>query len=278
MGIDVDGITPLGETALLTLYARALDSRSPRTILGDKGADRIAAGIDYDFAGLGLVTSVVCQAALRTKMLDDRVRTFVAGHPDAVVVDLGAGLDDGMSRVQPPASVDWYSVDLPAVIALRDRVVPANARAHSVPQSLTGDHWPDPIPAGQPTMLIANGLLAFLSEQEIISLFTAVTGHFKSGELAFNDYGRIGWVSREMAKLAPQRMFKAVSGQWSGYPGFKDAHRPEAWNPRLKLVEETSLAHAPEVELFPAWLRVATRFSGRIPSLARKARILRYTF
>jgi O-methyltransferase involved in polyketide biosynthesis len=278
MGIDVDGITPLGETALLTLYARALDSRSPRTILDDSGADRIAAGIDYDFAGLGLVTSVVCQAALRTKMLDDRVRMFVASHPDAVVVDLGAGLDDGMSRVEPPASVDWYSVDLPGVIAVRDSVVPANAQAHSVPQSLTGGHWPDAIPAGQPTMLIANGLLAFLSEQEIISLFTAVTDHFESGELAFNDYGRIGWVSRAMAKLAPQRMFKAVSGQWSGYPGFKDAHRPEAWNPRLKLVEETSLAHAPEVELFPAWLRVATRFSGRIPSLARKARILRYSF
>ena len=122
--------------------------------------------------------------------------------------------------------------------------------------------WPDAIPAGQPTMLIANGLLAFLSEQEIISLFTAVTGHFESGELAFNDYGRIGWVSRAMAKLAPQRMFKAVSGQWSGYPGFKDAHRPEAWNPRLKLVEETSLAHAPEVELFPPWLRVATGSPG----------------
>jgi hypothetical protein len=50
------------------------------------------------------------------------------------------------------------------------------------------------------------------------------------------------------------------------------------WNPRLKLVEETSLAHAPEVELFPTWLRVATRLSGRIPSMARKARILRYSF
>jgi hypothetical protein len=28
--------------------------------------------IDYDFAGLGVQTSVVCQTALRAKMLDDR--------------------------------------------------------------------------------------------------------------------------------------------------------------------------------------------------------------
>ena len=278
MRIDVSGLTPLEETAFLTLYARALDSRAPRPILGDGGADRVAAGIDYDFAGLGLVSSVICQTALRTKMLDDRVRMFTAAHPDAVVVDLGAGLDDGMTRVEPPPAVDWYSVDLPPVIALRDMVLPGRARAHSVPGSLTDERWLDVIPTERPAMLIANGLLAFLNEQEIISLFRQVTGHFQAGELAFNDYGRIGWVSRTAVKLAPQRMFKAVSDQWSGYPGFKDAHWPEVWNPRLKLVEETSLAHAPEVELFPTWLRVATRFSGHIPSMARKARILRYSF
>jgi O-methyltransferase involved in polyketide biosynthesis len=278
VGIDVSDFTPLEETALLTLYARALDSRCPHPILGDTRADKIAANIDYDFAGLGLVSSVICQEALRTKMLDDRVRMFIADHPDAVVVDLGAGLDDGMSRVGLPATADWYSVDFPAVTALRDRVLPGSPRAHSVAASLTDEHWHDTIPAERPTMLIANGLLAFLSEPVIISLFTTVTGYFQSGELAFNDYGRIGWASRIAVKIAPQQMFKAVSSQWSGYPGFKNAHQPEVWDPRLKLLEESSLAHAPEVDLFPAWLRLATRLSGRIPSMARKARILRYRF
>jgi O-methyltransferase involved in polyketide biosynthesis len=278
MGIDVSGFTPLEETAFLTLYARALDCRLRHPILGDTRAGEVVADINYDFAGLGLVTSVVCQEALRTKMLDDRVRTFTTDHPDAVVVDLGAGLDDGMSRVKPPASVDWYSVDFPAVIRLRDAILSRNAHAHSVAATLTDEKWPDTIPAGRPAMLIANGLLAFLSETETISLFNRVTGHFQSGELAFNDYGSIGWASRTAVKLAPQRMFKAVSSQWSGYPGFKDARQPEVWDRRLKLVEETSLAHAPEVELFPTWLRLATRLSGRIPSMARKARILRYSF
>jgi O-methyltransferase involved in polyketide biosynthesis len=278
MGIDVSGFTPLEETALLTLYARALDGRSRQPILGDTRAAEVVAGIDYDFAGLGVVTSVVCQEALRTKMLDDRVRAFTADHPDAVVVDLGAGLDDGMSRVRPPASIDWYSIDFPAVIAVRDAVLPPNARAHSVAATLADGRWPDTIPSQRPALLIANGLLAFLSEAEITSLLKRMTGHFQSGELAFNDYGRIGCASRIAVRIAPQRMFNAVASQWSGYPGFKDAHQPERWDQRLKLVEETSLAHAPEVELFPTWLRLATRISGRIPSMARKARILRYSF
>ena len=84
-------------------------------------ADEVVGKIDYDFAGLGSAASVVCQTALRAKMLDDRVRAFVEMHPDAVVVDLGAGLDCGFYRVEPPPSVDWYNVDLPGIIALRDR-------------------------------------------------------------------------------------------------------------------------------------------------------------
>jgi O-methyltransferase involved in polyketide biosynthesis len=230
MGIAVTEFIPVEQTAFLTEYARALDSRWPRPILGDKLADEIVAKIDYDFAGLGVPVSVVCQWALHAKMLDDRVRNFASEHPDAVVVDLGAGLDAGMFRVDPPASVDWYSVDLPHVIELRDAVVPAAERAQSAAASVADDQWTDTIPADRPTMLIADGLLAFLSEPVIVGLFRHITEHFQSGELPFNYYGRIGWFSKLSVKLAPQKMFSAVGSQWL-YPGFKDAHHPETWNP-----------------------------------------------
>lgn len=46
----------------------------------------------------------------------------------------------------------------------------------------------------------------------------------------------------------------------------------------MRLVEETSLAHEPEVDLFPGWIRVATQLMGKTKSGARKARILRYAF
>jgi len=277
MTIGAAKLTPIEQTAFLTLYARALDSRWGRTILGDTLAEEVVGKIDYDFAGLGVTSSVVCQSALRAKMLDDRVRAFNTEHPDAVVVDLGAGLDSGPLRVKPPATVDWYSVDLPGLTALRDELLPADERAHSVAVSLADDRWPDAIPADRPTFLLADGLFAFLSEPVIVSVFRRITDHFRSGELAFNDYGRIGPISRLAVKLAPQKMFSDVGSLW-GYAGFKDAHHPETWNPRLKLVEEASLAHAPEVDLFPGWIRVATRLSGKSKAAARKARILRYRF
>jgi O-methyltransferase involved in polyketide biosynthesis len=95
-----------------------------------------------------------------------------------------------MLRVAPPAGVDWYDVDLPNVIALRNELVPANDHAHSVAASLADDAWTDPIPSDRPTMLIADGLLAFLPESVIVNLFRHIPEHFGSGELAMNDYGK----------------------------------------------------------------------------------------
>jgi O-methyltransferase involved in polyketide biosynthesis len=271
--INVDGLTPVEQTALLTLYARALDSRCRRPILVDHRADEVVGKLNYDFDALRMRASVRCPVALRAKMLDERVRRFTAEHPEAVVVDLGAGLSDGIARSRPPVTVDWYNVDLPAVIALRDAVLPVRRQEHCLATRIGDPHWADAIPADRPTMLVADGLTAFLSEPAIVDLFLTVTDHFRTGELAFNDYGRIGWVSRAALKLVPQGTSKAFSNA-----GFADARQPEKWNPRLTLVEETSLTDAPEVELFPSHLRLGVRLAAHAPALARKWRILRYRF
>ena len=85
-------------------------------------------------------------------------------------------------------------------------------------------------------------------------------------------------MSRLAIKLYPQKMFKDIGSQF-GYPGFKDAHHPETWNPRMQLVEEASLTlDAPEVDSVSGWLRVATKLSGKSKTGRRKARILRYAF
>lgn len=277
MSLAVGAFTLLEQTAFLTQYARALDSRWEHSILHDSLADEIVGKISYDFAAFNVPANIVCQTALRAKMLDDRLRDFTSRHPDAVVVELGAGLNTPMLRVQPPDGVDWYSIDLPRVIALRDEVVPATDRAHSVAASLADDDWTDPIPAGRPTMLFADGLFAFVPVPVIGRLLARMVAHFGTGELAFNDYGRVGRLSWLAMKLAPQGMFKVIGSQWVN-PGFRDARVPESWNPQLRLAEEASLAHAPEVELFPARLRAATKLAGRTAAGARKARILRYRF
>lgn len=204
MSIAVPEFSRLEQTAFLTAYARALDCRSPVPILGDEFSDRVVGQIDYDFPAFRIPASVVRQTALRAKMLDERVRAYTSAHPDAVVVDLGAGLNEPLARVKPPAGVDWYSIDLPHVIALREKVVPAQPGEHVIAADLTGTDWTEGIPVGRPTMVIADGLFAFLTEPQVIALIAHAIDHFGTGELAFNDYGRVGPFSWLGMKLAPR--------------------------------------------------------------------------
>ncbi|WP_231750845.1 class I SAM-dependent methyltransferase [Mycobacterium sp. NAZ190054] len=275
--MDVSGLTPIEQTALLTEYCRALDSRAARPILGDRHAEVTVGEIDYDFTTLAATPSVVPLVALRAKMLDERIRSFITEHPDAVVVDLGAGFNSAVLRVDPPPTVDWYSVDLPAVIAVRQALLPAHDRDRAVPASLLEPDWAEAIPADRPTMAFADGLVAFLDEADVIAILRRITGHFACGVIAFNDYGPVSKLNRLVGKVATVSKTNSPHNQWN-FPGFKDARRPEAWNPDLTLLEEASVMRRPETALFPAGLRLAGRLSHRVPAIARKARILQYRF
>lgn len=276
--MDTGALTPVEETAMATLFARAFDSRSRHPVLGDALAGDIVGGIDFDFAGLGVTSSVAGLVALRTKVLDERIRRFVDEHPDAVVVDLGAGLDAAMARVGPPPTVDWYSVDLPAVIALRTAMLPDGARSHAVAASVTGLQWLDVIPAHRPAMVFADGLFPFLTEPVVVSLLRRITEHFPAGIVAFNDYGRVSRLNR-YAKMvtARKRMFRTMYSQWA-FRGFTNAHAPESWAPRLRLLEEVSAFDRPETALCSPPLRLAGHLAPHVPALARSTRVLSYAF
>lgn len=275
--MDVSHLTAVEQTALLTEYCRAVDARSARAILADPLADATVRDIDYDFASLGATPTVVALVALRAKMLDERIAAFVAEHPSAVVVDLGAGFSSAVFRVDPPETVDWISVDLPAVVAVREALLPPRAGARLVSASVLDPSWAHGIPADRPTFVFADGLLAFLHEEQVMALLQSITGHFASGVIAFNDYGRVSKANRFIGRLTTSGQANSPHRQWN-FAGFKDARQPESWNSRLRLLEEASAMHQPEARLFPSGLRLTSRISRSIPSVARKARVLQYRF
>jgi O-methyltransferase involved in polyketide biosynthesis len=275
--MDVSHLDSVEQTALLTEYCRALDHRGARPILGDRWADATVAAIDYDFSTLAATPSVVPLVALRAKMLDEIISGFLREHRDAIVVDLGAGFSSAVHRVDPPAGIDWYSVDLPRVIEVRAAVLPAHPADHAVAASLTDPGWAADLPADRPALVFADGLVAFLDEPTVAAVFRSITTHFASGVLAFNDYGKVSRLNRLLGRIATSRTTNSPHTQWN-FPGFADARVPQRWDPALTLHEEASVMQRPEASSFPAGLRIAARLSHRVPSIARKARVLQYRF
>jgi O-methyltransferase involved in polyketide biosynthesis len=281
MSITLPAFTPAQESLFLTLVGRALDSRLPRPFLGDAMADEIITAVGYNLAKFPALNmkildpkSRVFDIAVRAKRIDELVRGFVVRHPDAVVLDLGAGLDSRMFRVDPPQTVDWYDIDFPEVIALRPQLLPQPANVHNIGTDLADPNWLDNVATGRPTVIVADGLVAFLTQDDFISLLNRLISHLPSGELAFNLYTTSAiWALKHTPGMA------AIAGGVIN-PGFNDPRQPESWVGGLRLVEEIFLTRAPEVVELPLILRLTSRLAAPSATVSRQigTTILHYRF
>jgi len=281
MSIAIPAFTPAQESLFLTLGSRAIDSRLPRPFLGDAIADEIITKTGYDLDKFPLLKtkladrrSMVFDVAVRAKILDETVGRFVQRHPDAVVLDLGAGLDDRFFRVSPPATVDWYDVDFPEVVALRRQLLPRRPNAHDVGADLTDPDWLHDIPRDRPAMIVADGLVLFLEQNDFALLLRRLIAHFPGGEVALNAYTTYAaWTfkhSRAMGAIAAGIV----------NPGLNDPRQLENWANGLTLLDEVLLTRAPEVAELPPSRRWASRLAARSPKLSRvmSSFVLRYRF
>ena len=180
MAVKLPTFTPLEDSLWLTLCCRALDNRRAHPILGDAMADQIVRTLDYDYRQHRTTSNFINQVALRAKKLDEVTAGFLARHPDAVGLDLGSGLDTRFERLAPPATVDWYDVDFPAVATARKGLIPERPNAHVIGADVRDPDWLDAVPSDRPALIVADGLMGFLTKDELVSLLDRLIDHFPS--------------------------------------------------------------------------------------------------
>jgi O-methyltransferase involved in polyketide biosynthesis len=113
MTTDKIQFTKEKETMLMTLSGRAIQSQWENPILPDPWAEEAMRHIDYDLNKK--LTGVASWSmwrdigptviATRAATLDQLTTRFLADHPDAVVLQVGCGMDSRALRVNPPAGV-----------------------------------------------------------------------------------------------------------------------------------------------------------------------------
>jgi methyltransferase (TIGR00027 family) len=218
-------------TNLVTLYLRAYESRSPRPILGDHAAAEAVDRIEYDFKRVQRASQPWANqylVSLRARKLDDWSAAFLERHPNAVVLHLGCGMDTRAFRVNPPAAVDWFDVDQPGVIALRRKLYDDHDGYRMIGSSVNDADWLEQIPSDRPALVVAEGLLMYLTEGDVRQLLRRVTDQFEHGEMLFDTLAR-------RAPLLSKILTKGIV-KW----GIGDSRELETWNPQLRFVENAS--------------------------------------
>ncbi|MBR6995556.1 MAG: class I SAM-dependent methyltransferase [Ruminococcus sp.] len=167
------------ETALIPLAIKADESKRSDHRIYDAKAVEIIDGLGIDTKKYDKYMSHEGVVA-RTILFDNEVKKLLEKYPDAVCVNIGCGFDDRFSRVDN-GSVRWYNVDLPDSIELRKKVFSDRDREFMKAGDLTDTEWTVGIPNEGVTIIIAEGLLMYFSEEQVSALLDHICTYFGKG-------------------------------------------------------------------------------------------------
>ena len=230
-------LTQVPETMLITLWAKATENNHPKPLLKDPKAAEIISKIDYDFSKFKKASFSQAGVCIRASLIDKQAAAFIKAHPDAVVIQLGAGLDARYERLQCPEVTHWYDLDLPEVIALRKQCFTETDRYSFLAMSLFDDAWMHLITAfHKPILVIVEGVLMYFDRQQVQAFFKKLCQELSQPTTIVMDilaYSLVGHAKNHDSLGAMQKNDRPEF-KWSE----KESQLIEQWHPYLHLDKE----------------------------------------
>ena len=158
---------------------------------------------------------------------------------------------------------------LPGCIDLRRQLFPERDAYHLIGAPLEDLRWLDEVPRDRPALLIAEGVLHYLSEAEVKALLNAVVGHFPSGQMIF-DVCHPSVVRRVGSKVGRT----GATYKW----GLDDPQDIKQLEPKLELIKEFRTRELVGFSRFPLWVRALFRAMEVNTALRRMERTVAYRY
>ena len=182
-------LADVSDTARWVAYLRALESERDDALFHDVLARRLAGERGRAIAGRLPKGPLLWSLAVRTRVFDDLILEAVREHQVDAVVNLGAGLDARPYRLPLPAHLRWFELDLPPLVAWKDRALADERAACSVERiaiDLADRGKRQEVLArlaGKATraIVVTEGLLVYLDEPAVAALATDLHRFFPEG-------------------------------------------------------------------------------------------------
>jgi O-methyltransferase involved in polyketide biosynthesis len=256
------------ESLLVTLYARAVDSRKRRPILKDTKAAEMVQSIDWDFRRFHQRRRIV-GASLRSAIFDEWVKDFLHRHPAGTVVEIGSGLNTRFERLDN-GTVHWFDMDLPDVVELRRKFFADSGRRVNLAASILSSGWVNAVHRSPgPYCFVAEGVFLYLTEEQVKAALAQIAGSFPRASIAF-DTGNRKAMDHQNKDHARLKFGARMS--WA----CEDPKEIEHWNIGLRLIESCTLRNIPEPvsSRLPLGMRISFRVFGRLfPKFAQAYRL-----
>ena len=258
------------ETLLIPLYGRAMMSRSGR-VIRDAYAEKMVDEIDFDFSRLRIPKKIQVFMSIRAAMLDEYTQSFLAEHPDSLVVYLGCGLDARFFRTDN-GRARWYDLDFENVIRLKSELCAVSERYTLIGSSVTDYGWMDRISdhdLGKPTLVIAEGLLMYLDGAQVKELFLRLRDRLGRSVLVFDAYSKM-----TARHAGGQRSLKSTGAQikW----GVDDPKEIEGFGEGIRHIGTEYLPDH-DLRTLGAYYRTMFRLAGHFKAAREAHRIMAFS-
>lgn len=227
-------------TLCMPLCGRMISARKYPDLFPDRDAERIVRELGEDISGRAMyqLQYMWINCVIRQYNLAWEITEYLKQHPQAAVVEMGAGLSC-LRRKMGNETNPWYCLDMENVIALREKHIPKGEHEQNIVCDLNDFSWFDKLnfdPADG-IVFTAGGLFYYFEAEQVRRLLCAMAERFPGGMIAFDAVNALGLkgVNAEV-KLAGNNNTKS----------FFSLERPkeelESWSPSIVNVAEKDYA------------------------------------
>lgn len=255
--------TAVSETLFLPLYARAIESKSVNPIISDPLSEEVVNKLSQQFRDSDsrllnamnegrIPPKLSVSMGLRSRAFDRYVEDFARRNPSPVIINLGCGLDTRMSRVKS-AGLEWYQIDLPAVIELRKEILPPRTDEQLIASSVLDFSWMEKVrPGNRPVLVCAEGLFMYLDAEGVRNLLLELGRNYPGCELIAEVFS-LKWVKRLQSRYMQWKFRKQLHMDRSSTfsYGIADSREFETFAPGFSLLGEWSYFDEREPKLWP---------------------------
>jgi len=229
-------LSGVSKTLLIPLWGRAQLSKKHSSLINDTKAIEIVERIDYDFSTfdydfstfsiIPFESDLPLLLALKAKQFDDEIKAYIAEHPRASVINIGAGLDTTFYRVDN-GSIQWYDLDLPAVIELRKLLIPETDRTSCIAKSFLDSSWYKDIKNFEDGIFMtAGGVFLLIQKEQVRQFFSMLADNLPNSEIVFDVQSTLdGHFEAWITQLPPGKQktlraaqTEALKGWWQKAP------------------------------------------------------------
>ena len=106
--------------------------------------------------------------------------------PNAVVINLGAGLDTRFERLENESIHCWVDIDVPESMNIRKKFFSEKENYRCISKSIFDEAWMDEIThSNEPVLFIAEGLFMYFTEDKLKPFFNRLVERFPGAEMLF---------------------------------------------------------------------------------------------